>query len=236
MAAQQGMEWLGVAQDALSWNLQWMLWNTFLAVIPFGLSLVLFRQGRGRWLASTKRGSLLWWLGVAVFVAFLPNAPYVLTDVIHLIDDIRRESSIWLLTLVLMPQYLVFMLIGFEAYVLSLINVGQDLKAHGQSRWVTLVELFLHALSAVGVYLGRFERFNSWDFVTHPYTVLERTIDNLATKQSLMLITITVLVIMGLYWPLKQITVALLLQRQYAQEIGTQGIGTPRIVPKQVSE
>ncbi len=219
MAAQL-IDWLGVAQDALTWNMRWMMWNTFLALVPLGLSLWLFRQKRGRSLARAERVSLLWLGGFAAFVAFLPNAPYVLTDIIHLIDDIRRESSIWLIALVLLPQYLLFMLIGFEAYVLSLLNFGRYLKAQGQSRLVVPAELGLHALSAVGVYLGRFERFNSWDFVTNPYSVLDSTIDNLAAKQPLVVITVTFLVIAGLYWLLKQITVALLLQRQYIQEMG----------------
>ncbi len=211
MAAQL-MDGLGVAQQALAWNSRWMLWNTFLAIVPWGLSLCLFRQGRGR--------SLLWWGSLAAFVAFLPNAPYVLTDVIHLVNDIRRESSIWLISLVLLPQYLLFMLVGFGAYVLSLINLGHYLKAEGRSRLVFSVELFLHALSAIGVYLGRFERFNSWDFVANPYTVLDRTVDNLAAKQPLMVIATTFLVIAGLYWLMKRVTVALLLQRQYAEEMG----------------
>lgn len=217
MAEQQLMDWLGMAHNVLTWNIRWMLWNTFLAVVPLGLSMVLFRQG--------GRRSLLWWLGAIAFVAFLPNAPYVLTDVIHLIDDIRRESSIWLIALVLMPQYLLFMLIGFEAYVLSLINLGQDLKAQGHNRWVTPVELLLHALSAIGVYLGRFERFNSWDFVTHPHTVLERTIESLVAKQPLIVIATTFLVITGLYWLLKQITVAVLLQRHSVQEMRQEHLG-----------
>jgi len=58
------------------------------------------------------------------FLCFLPNAPYVLTDVIHLITYIRKGDSIWLITLILIPLYLCFVVLGFEAYVISLINMG----------------------------------------------------------------------------------------------------------------
>ncbi len=72
-------------------NMSWMTWNLFLAFIPLALSVWLFRFRRG--------SSWLWWLGFLVFYAFLPNAPYLLTDVIHLIDDIRKIQSIWMITL-----------------------------------------------------------------------------------------------------------------------------------------
>ena len=56
-------------------------WNLFLALTPLGLSFVLFR-------INLKLNGL-WWLGAIVFFAFLPNAPYVLTDIIHLFDKLK---------------------------------------------------------------------------------------------------------------------------------------------------
>jgi len=79
-----------------------------------------------------RRRSSLWWFGFLVFFAFLPNAPYVLTDVIHLIEDIREINSVWMITLVVIPLYLLFILAGFEAYVVSLINFGYYLSWIGQ--------------------------------------------------------------------------------------------------------
>ncbi|HEY9647394.1 MAG TPA: DUF1361 domain-containing protein [Chroococcidiopsis sp.] len=211
------LEWLGLAKRILLINWRWMAWNTFLAVIPLGLSYWLFRGDRPR--------SALWWVVFLAFVAFLPNAPYVLTDIIHLVYDIRSEHSIWVITLVLVPQYLVFMLVGFGAYTLSLVRLGNYLIAQGMRRWVLFSELFLHSLSAIGVYLGRFERFNSWDFVTKPHTVLDSTIDNLVAKRPVMVMTISLLVITCLYWLMKQVTVSLMLRRRYAIELQDQALG-----------
>jgi uncharacterized membrane protein len=142
--------------QALKVNMRWMTWNLFLAFIPLALSVWLFRHKRG--------GSLVWWLGFLSFYAFLPNAPYLLTDVIHLIDDIRRIQSVWMITLVIIPVYIIVIFAGFEAYVISLINLGHYLHRIGKSNWIFTVELITHALCAVGIYWGRFLRFNSWDF------------------------------------------------------------------------
>ena len=153
------IELIGRVIQVLQINMRWMTWNLFLAFIPLVLSVWLFRRIK-------KSRSWVWWLGFAVFYAFLPNAPYLLTDVIHLIDDIRTIQSVWMITLVLIPVYLVVILAGFEAYVISVINMGHYLHRIGKSQWILGMELITHALSAIGVYWGRFLRFNSWDFVT----------------------------------------------------------------------
>jgi uncharacterized membrane protein len=168
----------------------------FLGVIP--LSIWLFRSKYGL--------SLLWWLGFVLFYAFLPNAPYLLTDVIHLIDDIRTVQSIWIITLVLFPVYLFVILAGFQAYVISLINLGHYLNRIGKSQWILGVELITHLLSAIGIYWGRFLRFNTWDFVTQPDYLLTRGIEELLGKQPLVIMAITFFILTGLYWLMKRVT------------------------------
>jgi uncharacterized membrane protein len=186
--------------QVLQINMRWMTWNLFLAFIPLALSIWLFRSKRGR--------SWVWWLGFIGFYAFLPNAPYLLTDVIHLIDDIRRVQSVWIITLVLIPVYLLVILGGFEAYVISLINLGYYLHRIGKSKWIFGVELITHALSAVGIYWGRFLRFNSWDFITQPDAILTKGVEELFGKQPLVIMTITFVVLWGLYWLMKRITLS----------------------------
>lgn len=188
--------------NVLRSNSRWMTWNLFLAFIPLAISVWLFRRGRRR--------SLLWWLGFLVFFGFLPNAPYVLTDVIHLIQDIRTINSVWMITLVVIPVYLLFILAGFEAYVLSLINLGYYLNRIGQSKWILAAELVTHALSAVGIYLGRFLRFNTWDFITQPDALATSVVEDVFGKIPLVIIAITFVVVAGLYWISKKLTLGLL--------------------------
>lgn len=186
-------------------NVTWMSWNLFLAFIPLALSIWLFRTKRGR--------SWVWWLGFLVFYAFLPNAPYLLTDVIHLIQDIRAIPSVWLITLVLIPVYLLVILSGFEAYVISLINLGYYLHRIGKSKWIVWVELITHALSAVGIYWGRFLRFNSWDFITQPDALLAKGVEEILGKQPLVIILITLIILTGLHWLMKRVTLGFVRQR-----------------------
>ncbi|MDP5018256.1 DUF1361 domain-containing protein [Anabaena sp. UHCC 0187] len=184
--------------QVLQINMRWMTWNLFLAFIPLALSIWLFRSKRG--------GSWIWWLGFLSFYAFLPNAPYLLTDVIHLIDDIRRVQSVWMITLVLIPVYLVVILGGFEAYVISLINLGYYLHRIGKSKWIFAVELITHALSAVGIYWGRFLRFNSWDFITQPDAIITKGVEEILGKQPLVIITLTFIILWCLHWFMKRVT------------------------------
>lgn len=190
--------------QVLGRNMRWMTWNLFLAFIPLALSVWLFRNGRGR--------SWLWWLGFLVFYAFLPNAPYLLTDVIHLIHDIRTVQSVWIITLVLIPIYLLVILGGFEAYVISLINLGYYLHRIHKSQWILTVELITHALCAIGIYWGRFLRFNSWDFITQPDAIITRGVEELLGKQPLLIIAITFIILVILHSLMKRVTLGFVAQ------------------------
>ncbi len=144
-------------------NLPWMAWNTVLALVPLGLGLVLFGADRQR--------TRWWWLGVAVFVAFLPNAPYVLTDVIHLQPDVQRAPT-GVAALAVAATYGALFLVGFGAYAASLGLLRHRLDALGRGTWKWPVEIGLHGLCAIGIFLGRVMRFNSWDVVVRPDDLL----------------------------------------------------------------
>lgn len=188
----------------------WILWNLFLAFIPLALSFWLFRR-------KTNSRSLLWWVAFITFIAFLPNAPYVLTDIIHLIRGVRAGSSAWIVALLFIPVHLFAILCGFEAYVVSLINQSHYLKRQKVGQFVIWSELFAHALCAIGVYLGRFRRFNSWDLVTDPGNVVLGTVNDLTDKRPLVVIAIIFVVLTVFYWIMKQITLGLVLRFRYAR-------------------
>ncbi len=161
----------------------------------------------------------LWGLGVVVFMAFLPNAPYVLTDIIHLIRGTSSgEIPTWVVALVFVPIHLVAILLGFQAYVLSILNLAYYLKQRGAAALILPTELFIHALCAIGIYLGRFIRFNSWDLVTAPVDVLVDTLDVLTSRRPLAVIGVTFVVLTVFYWVMKQVTLGLKLRLQYARQ------------------
>ena len=197
-------EWFFAALNTANRSTFFMLWNTFLALIPFVLSLWLFR-GKG---SGVRR--LSWWIALVIFVAFLPNAPYVLTDIIHIVRFIREGASMWTIVLVLVPQYLLFILIGVEAYVASLVNLGHYLRRHQWERWIIPAEFTLHALCAIGIFLGRFPRFNSWVIISGPHRLIIYLIKALLNPEYLAVMAITFVIIAAIYWPLKQITLAMM--------------------------
>lgn len=199
--------WLMMAGHILSWSQGLMAWNLLLAFIPLGLSVWLFRRSSSR--------SLLWWLIFLIFILFLPNAPYILTDIIHfikLIDLVPNYYSVWMIAIVLIPQYVVFLVAGFEAYVISLINLGYYLEKSGKRSYITGVELFAHALCSVGIYLGRFQRYNSWDFLIKPDDLIVNSLENFRDKFSIFIMIITWIFLALFYWIMKQVTLGLILR------------------------
>jgi uncharacterized membrane protein len=131
----------------------------------------------------------------------------VLTDVVHLVEAIRAGTySPLVVILVLVPLYAVFMALGFGAYVVSLRKLGRYLRAAGHPGLVVPVELALHGLCSVGIYLGRFERFNSWAVVTRLDDLTDTVLDTILNRQPVVVIAATFLALNALYWPVKRLT------------------------------
>ncbi len=183
----------------------WIAWNLFLAFIPLLLSFYLFRR------SSLKR-NWTWWTVLAMYAAFLPNAPYVLTDVVHLIAAAWAIPSVWIITLFYIPLHVGAMIVGFEAYVVSLINQSAYLRRSGLKRYIIPLEWATHVLCAFGIYLGRFRRLNSWDIIRAPQDIILATFNDLTERRPLIVIAVTVLILSSLYWIMKQVTIGLLLR------------------------
>jgi uncharacterized membrane protein len=183
----------------------WIIWNLFLAFIPLVLSFWLFRS-------QEKSRSFLWWSTFGFFLTFLPNAPYLLTDIIHLIDAIRTNISVWFIILVIIPLHLAAIFAGFESYVICLLNVGFYLQKQRLRAYIFITELGLHCLCSIGIYLGRFHRFNSWDIVSQPDDLLLRAFYYLPQKSTVAIIFITFCILTIAYWIMKQITLGIILR------------------------
>ena len=151
--------------------------------------------------AGKKRGnrSIFWWVGLLIFIGILPNAPYILTDIIHFYDAVRAISSVWKITFVIVPTYILFIGIGWFCYVFSLVSVRQYLAKYRLDRYTQLIELTLHFLCSIGIYIGRFIRFNTWSLVTEPKQFLRVLPGELIGKFPLVVILLTFLIITLFY-------------------------------------
>jgi uncharacterized membrane protein len=177
-------------------------WNLLLALVPLALSMLLFEDER-------KRG-WFWWLGVGLFAAFLPNAPYALTDVIHLFERLDAEPDLPVWAIVLLAiEFGVYILVCFQAYVWSVMSFVAYLQRRGL-RWRSVaVELPINALCAIGIYLGRIQRLNSWNVVTAPRRVLHQTVHGLVHPEPAQSIVAAFVVITALYYIFKAIDVSI---------------------------
>ncbi|HEX8429386.1 DUF1361 domain-containing protein [Hymenobacter sp.] len=135
-----------------------LLWNLFLAFIPFGLSTMLGLS------AGRLKARVLLPVG-GVWLLFFPNAPYILTDLFHL--ERRLGVPYWYdLALILSCAWNGLMLAyasltDMQALVARRLGIGMS--------WAFATVALL--LSSFGIYLGRYLRFNSWDIVTNPLTL-----------------------------------------------------------------
>lgn len=158
-------------------NSWWMGWNLLLAWIPVALGVALFLRGRGR--------SPTWWFLLALFVLFLPNAPYVATDLVHLRWAILETDSNLEVLIAVLPVFAMFVAAGYLAYYLSLKMVDQYLERLGVPlawRWTTTAAI--HTVCAVGVVIGRFARLNSWEPVMEPRGTVEQIVVTLTWERA----------------------------------------------------
>jgi uncharacterized membrane protein len=206
-------EFLTQAIAAFDRHSGWILWNLFLACIPLALSVYLFRR-------RSMLRSPLWWVAFGVYFAFLPNAPYLLTDIIHLINATRSGYSVWIITLIFIPIHSAAILAGLQAYVVAVMNQSLYLKRIGLARWSLSAELLTHLLCAIGVFMGRFRRFNSWDLVTTPRNVVLTTLDDLTSHRPVAVILVSFLILTLLYWLTKQINLGLRLRLNQMKTTG----------------
>lgn len=143
--------------------------NFVLAFIPFVLACYLFKFSHHR--------TVLWWLIVPVFILFLPNSAYVLTDIIHFIAAVKSpDISTAELLLVFVPFYIVFLSVNFEFYVLS-VKWSHEYLQKIDIAWLRKVSKFyvplIHFLCALGVYLGRVQRLESYDILHKPMLIFK---------------------------------------------------------------
>jgi len=139
-----------------------MLFNLFLAWIPLlsvGIALLLY-------LASVLNGgSLTWDTLVLLFIWFIffPNSTYLITEFHHLKDE-QGDIPYWFDTIVILSLALCGLILG--SFSLLLVHQMLLISLPAFVTWIIfIVYLFL---SNIGIYIGRFMRFNSWDVLTHP--------------------------------------------------------------------
>jgi uncharacterized membrane protein len=147
---------------------RFLIWNLELAWAPFLLALA-FYDGH-------RRGVRRVWLGLlaGLWLLFLPNAPYMVTDLVHL--GRIPGAPLWYDGGMVAAFAAVGLLLGlasiFLVHAVALRALGPVVG------WLALVPVL--ALCSLGVFLGRFERLNSWDALADPVRLARLAGDHLA--------------------------------------------------------
>jgi uncharacterized membrane protein len=136
-----------------------LIWNLFLAALP-----VYFAERAKLTNSSTRQ--LVW---LCLTLLFLPNAPYLITDLFHL-HSIQNIPQ-WL-DLVLLFN---FSMLGIFLFVTAWQTMYHVLERFISSKLI-LISLKISQLlmCGYGIYLGRYLRFNSWDVLTQPMVLIKK--------------------------------------------------------------
>ena len=136
-----------------------LAWNLFLAWIPFGISGWLYSHTafiKNKWIfAASFTGWLL----------FIPNSFYIITDLFHLHDN--RNAPLWF-------DLLLIFSFAWNGLLMGLLSIRQMEKISGIFFPFKQEITFLYPvmwLNALGIYIGRYLRYNTWDVITSPFNL-----------------------------------------------------------------
>jgi uncharacterized membrane protein len=139
---------------------RFLIWNLFLAWLPLAFALAAQVCARPGLRLAAVAWSVLWLL-------FFPNAPYILTDFIHL--SASPTTPLWYDGLMLSAFAWTALVLGFAS--LYVMQALWSRAAGSAAAWIGVVLAL--ALASLGIYIGRFVGFNSWDALLHPGRVAD---------------------------------------------------------------
>ncbi len=150
-----------------------LVWNLFLAWIPFSLSLMINYINRDK-KYGIRKYIYLSALGF-LWLIFYPNAPYVVTDIIHLSNYNYYGGYNFNSSFIIWYDFILVMLFVFISYILGhislfIIHKIIEKKYNRVLGWIFVSTVSI--LSGFAIYLGRFLRFNSWEIITNPVSLL----------------------------------------------------------------
>jgi len=182
--------------DILLFNTQWMLYNISLAVIA-----VIFG-----WLSyQTKDKKWKYILGI-IWILFLPNTIYILTDIQHFYEDFVLIPQA--LKSLLILEYALLMISGIVTFVFAMYPMELMLKKTKSKTKIIEHDVFFMAMNflvAFGVVLGRVQRANSWDVIFNIKQVIYDAFHVISTTELLLFFIFFGLLCNVVYFPFRSL-------------------------------
>lgn len=139
-------------------SFSFLVWNLFLAIVPLGISYFIYTYYEYR----NRRIGLLFFILLVVWLLFFPNAPYIVTDFVHL--RVRNSIPIWFDILMIFSFSWCGLFSGFISLRITQLLLND--KINHWFGWAFVV--CISPLTVLGICIGRFYRWNSWDLLKNP--------------------------------------------------------------------
>lgn len=185
-------QYLRVQSDKNMFN--FLSWDVFLAWVPFILSTII------RYISSKKitKPSLVG-IGLlsVVWLFFLPNSAYLFTEILHSFRylDAQGEARFWFRMDFWYSLTVTFgvAIIGLFLSICSIHQVHRMLNRMMSRLSSMLVVGVIILLSSLGVYIGRFNRWNSWDLLSQPKQILRDLMMDISSGRGLLVEFVAIL-------------------------------------------
>lgn len=152
-----------IATDSLAYL--FLLWNLFLAFIPYWITWWMTRN------ITIIENKVKLTIALAAWLLFIPNSFYIITDFFHLSHF--GSAPKWFDLLLIFS----FAWNGILCGIISLRRVEIVVSLIRGKGFSILLVFAVMWLSAFGIYIGRFLRYNSWDVITDPFSLAGEIID-----------------------------------------------------------
>ena len=175
----------------------YMIWNVILAWVPLEIVLLIDRINskihKKDWL---KIVIIFLWI---LWLLFYPNSSYIITDFIHLPNEyhiinpnyspysneariiFNDDIEIWLDFINIGIGVWIGYVVGFISLYISQHSFAS--KHNNIISWIFVS--MVHILTGFAIYIGRFNRWNSWDVIFNPaniITILRSSFNSKAIK------------------------------------------------------
>ena len=162
-----------------------LIWNMTLALIAYDAAVLTTISKKQKWLYP---------LLLVVWLAFYPNTFYMLTDLVHMtwVGDTLWNPVSMRLFMAFVPSILFGVYCGIESW-----NILRE-----RWKWTWWLDMLVVAglsyLSSLAIYIGRYDRLNSWDLVTRPQLVIQKLLETFQKDRLVFILGFTFIQIMTL--------------------------------------
>lgn len=162
-----------------------LIWNMILALIAYDAAVLTTISKKQKWLYP---------LLLVVWLAFYPNTFYMLTDLVHMtwVGDTLWNPVSMRLFMAFVPSILFGVYCGIESW-----NILRE-----RWKWTWWLDMLavvaLSYLSSLAIYIGRYDRLNSWDLVTRPQLVVQKLLETFQKDRLVFILGFTFIQIMTL--------------------------------------